>query len=332
MINKMKYLVTILICLLLVDCGTFSPKPRTPTPVDHLGRLKDKAALYTELMETNGHRDAHGFIGTKHCDATLFSGLLSAALRDVDLTVARNGKQWFRRPNQDCGSAWENSRSTISRDMMLGVFYHMWYTRDLDSAVALMDQLKSNAYFLEGQGTPGELFMIPTFMNTLAELILGLDGPRYSLELNLPAIFGKDTGYVAHLTVWHILLRGNILNKIHALDMDVLEFHALRSPLNPLFQAAYHKYLDGNMTYVVQLLLNSSEWPHDRLPTTKGHCDDWPISRDHTPGDWGPCRLDNPVEHSGAELVVLYHLLLKDQTIKEVRDGRHGPREAGSAP
>lgn len=294
----------ILLCALLVNSCGRSHKPKGPTVSE---RLTNKSALYLSQMA----RDEHGFIMTEHCDATLFSGLLGAATKDVSLTAAASEdlKQWYRRPGKDCSPSLGNSRSTVSRDMILGAMWWMWRTKNLTAATKLLDDLKGRAYYLRGDGTPGELLMTPAMMNTLAHIVLRLGGERYSLELNLPVLFGKDTGYIAHLTVWHILLRGELNKEITGGQFDILSYHAHRNPRNPLYQAAYHKYSDGIQTEALGLLLDTSEWPDSRLPTTQDHCEPWPVMRDYTPKDWGPCVPFR--EHTGAELVVIYHLILK---------------------
>jgi hypothetical protein len=306
------YKLFLIFLIFLTSCGTVFKKKETTSPTSQLILLENKSALYVDLIQDEGHQDAQGFIMTSHCDATLFSGLFAAARPDLLINIraaaSADLSQWFRRPGQDCGSAFGNSRSTISRDMMLGVFWYIWKAKDLEAAEILMEQLRTNFYQLEGQGTAGELLMTPALINTLAQLILALGGKRYSIELMFPAVFGKGVGYVSHLTAWHILLRGDMLGHITEAELDILEFHKNRNPLNPLFQAAYHKYVDGNQDKAIKLLLNSSEWPSNKLPTTEEHCSDWPIQRD-AGDDWEPC---NPVNtHTGAELVILYELLIK---------------------
>jgi hypothetical protein len=290
----------------LVGCG--STKPKKPQPIKP--ELSAKAELYEQLVKL--HQDPFGFIMTDQCDSTLFSGLLSAAM-PVEILAAQSAPGvWHRRPGHDCGPSFGNSRSSISRDMMVGVFYYLWYNDDLKSATELMEDLKSNDYKLRGEGTVGELLMTPAMMNTLAELIKKMGGKSYERELLMPAVFGKEDGFVAHLTVWHILLRGQILGAITDLDKDILSHHRHRQPKNPFFLAAYHKYTDGNFDEPVTLLMDDSEWPNDRLPTQKEHCSNWPIERDYTEKDWGPCNEGSPKVHSGAELILIYKIIMRN--------------------
>lgn len=316
-----KTLLTLL--LIFLGCGSdpWTDASKPSRPGYSVDRLVSKVELYTELLQPK--RDKHGFILTDKCDATLFSGLLGAALPGtVDILAAKNGKYWFRRPGQDCGPDFQNSRSTISRDMMLGVMWHFWKNKQLDEAVELMRVLKGNAFMLPGQGTVGELGFNASMLNTLALIIQNLNGPEFAFELILPAYFSEGEGYVSHLTAWHILLRGDIKGKISNREMNILYRLMKREPQNPLYAAGFYKYLDKGMQPVVKLLLESPHWPSDRLPTTTEHCAEWPIQRDKGK-DWNPCPKKDE-EHTGAELLLIYHLLLKEDA-----DDANGPQRAG---
>jgi len=299
----------ILILVLSFSCGRASMRPAAVMDPRE-AELAEKAKLYAELTES--FRDGSGFIDTEHCDSLLFSGLLGAALPGtVDILAARDDtKAWHRRPAHDCSPSIGNSRSTISRDMVLGLFWHIWKNKQLVVAQELMDDLRRNAYKLRGQGTLGELLMNPSMMSTLAHIILKLGGPRYPVELALPVVFGKSTGFIAHLTVWHILLRAELLKEIDSDELDILRYHAQRNPQNPLYSAAYHKWLDGDMGNSVELLLTPSEWPSERLPSTAEHCAPWVIQRDFTEKDWGPCLPQET--HTGAPLIIIYNLIIKN--------------------
>ncbi len=298
-----------LLIFLLVGCGTFQPKPTVPS--DKLRELAIKSNRYADLISS--HQDSNGFIMTEHCDATLFSGLLSAALpaSKIDIRAAANDEldQWYRRPDKDCGPAFGNSRSTISRDMILGILWYMLKNKDVEAAEKLMSQLYNNSWLLKGDGSIGELLVNPSLIGTLANIIKKIGGTSYPEQLLLPASFNKTEGFVAHLTVWHILLRGELFKEIPESHLDILKYHRDRNPRNPLFQAAYHKYTDGNQEVAIDLLLDNNEWPSHSLPTSREHCSDWPIQRDYTEKDWGSC--EPVVEHTGAELILIYQLIIK---------------------
>lgn len=304
----MNKFILLLLLLLLSDCGRHKTSSHEAfTAAD----LQSKSELYLKLVSS--HQDEHGFIMTDTCDSTFFSGLLAAAAPQlkIDISAAQNEQgSWFRRPTHDCGPSMKNSRSTVSRDMMLGVMWYMWRNHELQAAETLFNQLRQNNYILIGEGTAGELTFIPSYMNTLSQIIYRLGGARHEVELALPAIISEgDLGFEAHLTVWHILLRGELLGSIPTYNFNILQKYVELNPENPLFQAAYHKYLDGNYSSVLQLLMNSNEWPADKLPTSHNHCDSFPVQREYSDKNWGSCNPE--IEHSGAEVPIIYYLILQ---------------------
>lgn len=300
-----KSLFFLLICV--IGCGRNENIPFSDSaPI--LPELEAKVELYQSLLPE--HQDENGFILTDTCDSLLFSGLLSAVV-PVDIMVARDSEgRWHRRPDMDCSKANGTSRSTISKDMIVGLLYYFWYNKDLANATRFMEDLRNNNYVLRGEGTLGELLVPGHTIRTLAEIIKKLGGRKYLVELNIPLGFSSSGSYIAHLNVWHILLRGEVNGYINNDEFAILRQHAERQPHNPLFSAAYHKYLDHNYTDSVNLLLNGQFYPNDRLPTSADHCDEWPIQRDYSEKDYLPCKQDSPVEHSGAELILIYRLVI----------------------
>lgn len=301
----MRYL---LLTLLILGCGAHKALAPSNIPTS----LEDKATLYVQLLKESNLQDQYGFILTNTCDSLLFSGLLGAALPgEVKIDAAEQNGQWFRRPAQDCQPSAGNSHSTISRDMITGLMWHMWRNRQLDMANELMQTLQKNSYVLLGEGTPGDLVMTTTLIQTLAEMIFKLGGPNYVAERNLPAIFSpEDIGFVAHLAMWHILLRGEVFGSISSLEQLVIQTQVKRQPTNPLFVAASHRYSDGDFTEVNTLLMNASQWPSSRLPSNAEHCDVWPIQRDSSDKGWQPCSPSSEL-HTGAELPAIFYLIVK---------------------
>lgn len=301
-----KYLLTLLV--LINGCGMQHSSKRVVNPVTF-----GKSDLYVNKLQEANKQDESGFILSDKCDSLLFTGLLSAARPDLNIKI-REAQDvegaWHRRPAHDCGPEFGNSRSTISRDMLLGLYWHIWKHKDVLLAKELMDDLKANLYFLEGDGTPGELFVTPALMNTLAQMIKAMDGSEYTAELLFPVTYSEDTGFIAHLAAWHIALRGDILGYITDSELEIITSHKNRQPLNPLFQAIYSRYTDGNQEKATALLSEENEWPSDRLPNTINHCDEFVIQRDFSDKDWGPCEPMH--EHTGAALVVVYELLIKE--------------------
>lgn len=277
-----------------------------------LQQLEEKAQRYQEWIPASA---VNGFILTDACDSLLFSGLYGAAVDSVDLTAAETTTAgtvvWHRNPEMDCSPAAGTSRSTISRDQIIGVLWWAWRHHRGDVVQSLQDDLLKTSFLLRGQGTPGELLVTPALANTIATMVRRLGGHSESVWEALPAVFQVQDGFADHLTAWHILLRGEMLGGITVLDKQVLRSLAAREQDNPLYQAAYAKYSDGDQHRALELLLSSPHWPNNRLPTTLEHCAEWPVQRDASAGtDWLPCSPLLVQQHTGAELVAIARLIL----------------------
>jgi hypothetical protein len=301
----------LLLILSLLTCGRAGNKPHTTTA--DLTRLQAKSDTYQSLIAH--HRDSEGFILTEECDSLLFTGLYGAGIGNVNITAARDGVgQWYRRPGQDCGPKWGNSRSTISRDMFIGLYWYVWRSKDLKTARELLEYATSHSFTMgsiPSEGTVGELLLNSSMIATLAELVFRLGGENHYILREYPAIFSPGaTGFVAHLQVWHILLRGELLGEIPDSYYSILKSQAERQPNNPLYLAAYSKYKDGNQAQAISLLLDSPVWPADRLPSSYEICAEWVVQRDFSTKDWAPCPERNE-SYLGAELVAITELIIK---------------------
>lgn len=178
----------------------------------------------------------------------------------------------------------------------------------MDVLERLMESIRGNNYQLVGEGTIGELLLLPAHINTLAEMIHALgSGMDVSAERNLRALsyFGSGaTGFERHIQIWHILLRGEVLGGLSSNELDRIVEHAHAQQLNPLHAAAYGRWVDGDLTRSIGLL--HEQYPVDRLPTSADYCPDWPMQRD----DVVTCEEEGRV-HTGLDLVVLYRLVLQ---------------------
>lgn len=305
----MTRVLTLFLILLNLSCLRLL-KPKS-SGHDDLAPLAQKAEIYLDLVKDK--QDQYGFIMTDKCDSLLFTGLLSAARPELGIDIhaaqAADGS-WHRRPSQDCGPRWGNSRSTVSRDMVIGLMWHLWEHKDLETAHELFLDLKQNLFRLRGDGTTGELQLTPAMITTLAHIVKALGGPRYELELALPPVFiSAPRGFVRHLSTWLILLHAEAKGGLSRGQLAILSAYAQDEPDNPLFLAAYHKYKTGNQRHAAALLMDEAHWPAQSLPTTDNHCAEWPIQRDTASDNWQPC---SPLhEHTGAELNIIYKLIMR---------------------
>lgn len=319
----MEFAIFLRFCLLsflwLTGCGVPNYKrdsvPSAATP-ESVQKLADKSANYEQLAPFDSESGfvTHGDL----CDSLFFTGLVAAALpeRAIDLTQARESSaevRWFRDAQHTCGPANGTSRSTISRDQVLGLMWWAWRAKQLEPVESLLEDLRHNGYFLRGEGTPGELFTGP-ILHTLALEVEALGGTSPTVvERTASSGYSTTFGFVSHLTAWQLALDAEIAGTASDGQLDTALELAQREPKNPLFTLVYQRLrqlrgLDFSVAAGVNLLLDSTEWPSARLPSSNEHCAEWPIQRAYQESDWGSCDLG--VVHSGLELVVLYRLLI----------------------
>jgi hypothetical protein len=311
----MKLILLVLGVLGVLSCGS-NVTPSTPTETS-LDRLEDKYLLYKDLV--SNHQDSYGFIYTEHCDATLFSGLLSI-VKEVELEAAKDSKgQWFRRPTSytpcftEGVTGRQESASTISRDMFLGIYFYIWRHKRLDLAEEILKYGIENDWVM-GQGEFSRTFFSPNMRATLAEIIFQLGGPNHLVYRSLPVSFSENEGFGAHLTMLHIMLRGELLGSLTSSQFEIVRYNYTRtSGKNAFYSYIYHKYSSGDFTEVIEVLMDSSIFPSDRLPSTSDFCADWKWQRDPGTMHWQPCDKYHPVhEWSGADFLFVAKLVLEN--------------------
>lgn len=272
----------------------------------------NKSTLYKALLRNS--QDHNGFVFTHECDSLLFSGLLGCVPNThVDLEAARDvDNSWHRRPlvYEDCYPS--HSKSSISRDMLLGVLYYSVFNSRTDLLVDTL-QYAINHKLIMGKAIDlkmlfGRCFMTPGLLGTFAHAAHATGGKKHQLLQLIPLIESKKvTGFQAHLSVLHILMRNALTGKKD--NQDILHFHANRQQHNPLFQfAAGHKHL-------ANMLLNREHlWPSDRQPTRQDRSSEWLTQRDFGK-DWMPHPTSDD-KISTAEYVFLNWLFNEQDLIK----------------
>ena len=264
----------------------------------------NKTELYKTLIKS--HQDKNGFIETDHCDSLLFSGLLSCVGGiEIKLEAARDSSgQWYRRPQQNCFP--HGSKSTISRDMLLGLLWGAYFNKRLDIIEQVIKYATDHALMM-GDAVNlkvkfGRCLMTPSLLGLYAEASYALGGPNRFLLRKIPASLSTNmTGFQAHLTVLNALLRKEITGteKYNKL----LNIYANKNKFNPLFQ-----YAADNLIMARDILDNESLWPKDRLPTRLDRKSSWVLERDN-PADWQPAITDTHKEHTGGDYLFVDWLL-----------------------
>lgn len=282
-------------------------------------KLEEKYDRYKEMIK--GHQDEHGFIITERCDSLLFSSLLSCSLNNVNIKAARDSQGWWHRRPLSYPNCFPNSSaSSISRDMITGLIWYLYFNKDLTAAEETLELYKKHS-FVMGQGDPSRLILMPGLEATIASIIYKLGGKSRWFTRHQRQTYPKNlTGYEVHLLVLHALLISRLSGHIRSNVLDSFKAYAEKNPCNALHQFAYSLYIDGNMNMVTELLLNEGWWPTDRLPTNRDRDSEWLTSRDCDYG-YSPSPNPSPIkEFTGGDFIFVAWLVLeslKSSTIGE---------------
>ena len=281
-----------------------------------LALISSKFSLY--LRSQAQVQDRHGFVMTGECDSLLFTCLIAAATRDpINVKAARNERgQWFRRPLDLPPCYPEHTKSTISRDMFMGLFWYLWRLKDLKTAEELFDYgIKHN--WIMGSGDAARIYMTPALQATLAEIIYRLGGVDHKVYRAMPQLWSKGLeDFQLHLALLHIELRGQLLGSISNKMLDVISDATRREPRNVLVRVLYSKYVTGDCGEVAWLLLNEAWWPSSRLPRSSDRRTDWLNQRAYLRDsklnrDWLPSN-ERPVKiHTGGDFLFVAAILLE---------------------
>jgi hypothetical protein len=277
----------------MLACGDDLDTPPVDSKPTDISLLQSKYDLYLSLQTDSMRND---------CDGLLFRSL-TAVGGNTHINIMdhfRDGK-WNRSPDNVC-----TTTSTISRDMMMGLIWWMYTTKNLTEAIALRNYAQEH-YLKMGEGD-SRVLMSPALYSTLLMVIERLEGKL--VTSNLPMVWDKTlVGYKAHLTILHILLRAELSGYVDDIELDVIMTYANREPKNALFTFAYAKYVDGNYERSIKTLMDESLFPKDRLPACRDREDKWIFEREYsTIKDWIPGDCSNI--HSGGEFLFVTSLIL----------------------
>ena len=282
-------LLTIL-ALLVPGCGS---SPRTPArPSQYLDpALAERYDLYHSLAP-------RGWAVEGSCDALLFVSLGEPGpLEEASPSPGR----WLRRPTiAGCSS-------DISRDMFMGLFLYIWKFQRLDLALDIWDYGRAHNWKMgrETKDVENRTILLPSTIGLLASLIYSLGGPDYP-ERHIPAVWNVEPGYVSHLTLLHIMLRGRIHGGLTEQELDTLRAIRRHMSLNPLVHALIHRYTDGDQSEATRLLLEI--WPADRLPTKADWSEPWRLQRSDGDTGFGPGSGDHV--HPGGDFLLAAAIVL----------------------
>jgi len=267
--------------------------------VNHVdGDLLLKKEVYCTLGEDI--RTEKGYFGDK-CDALLFTALHDVSCGTIDLSNFHDAEgKFYRSPSHDCFP--DESKSSISRDMLLGAMIAAHIAKDKSAIDAMIKYGESHNWIMGDYANEDGLsrvVMSPQLISILYDIQKGASAKLQSSD----DVFVLNKGFEAHLDVLRILLKGNLYGEISAIDLSILKAQSERVPSNALFQAAYHKYLGDNQTVAIALLKSAEYHPENALPTTENRCSGYIYQRDFG-DDWKPCAGNRT--HDGTDFLITY--------------------------
>lgn len=319
-INSKYYIITLL-TFITVSCGYFwKQAPEPAKPLNSTEMLQNKHDRYYELLST--HRDSDGWVDSKNCDTLLWNGLLGATVfQDTNIDVAQSKPgQWERRPFEAHGTCYpKESRSSISRDMLLGMFWHAWTNQRADLIEDTWKFGEENNWIMgKGRFEGLDTVMNPNMWSLIAQMRYEFTGIDHEFRKIPVTISASCENFACHLGALQMLLDTKINGKTSKANISAMIEIAERNPKNPLFQYIKHKFTDGDYSKVVKMLLESSFYPADKLPSDLEVCEMWPMQREDDDPGLKPCPEGKINEHTGGDFLFLSYLLLG-----ELNEGRH---------
>jgi hypothetical protein len=286
-----------LIALLLFSCSKKTNKPKDTIPIEKskLELLSEKVALYKSLQSSALDQDGWPTI-VSPCDATGFLALCKTAggCEKAEYFAAEEAPgKWQRNQYKNCVETGK-SKTSISKDMLMMGFIYGLFGMDREVAKGYFLRLeaygKANDWIMgypsETLEQLGRVYMTPGMTLTLYDIIESITGTH--VERQSPGYGRVPGGYQAHLRVLDIIIKGRLKGGIDIVQMaDINELHD-RDPRNALYQAVFHRYRDGEMSEVADILLDEKLFPNDRLPTSNDRCAHYLWERDQGK-DWEPC-------------------------------------------
>jgi hypothetical protein len=261
----------LLIILTLTGCSYLQKHEAKDDSAVDLTALKAK--YETVYSEVESELDpATGWPSVHDCDGLLWSGIACSVGMPTRIELSEYSPgEIHRRPAPACWNDTDGdvgSKSTISKDMLLGYSMCLWQRKDLSAFQRLADYGEKNEWIM---GKPNSLvsrvLMSPNLIGILGRSIYTLSGgkdDRYYRRTGY--LFPKvEADYERHLQVQGILLQDEIdsqynLTAINGEMLDRLLENADKEPNDPLFAAALGKFT-GDQSKALELLLAETVCP-----------------------------------------------------------------------
>ncbi len=253
--------------------------------------LAAKRELYASLYQKS--LDRYSFVDG--CDGLLFTSLLVASGLNHNLSLAESSQQpgrWYRSADHNCYPSGK-SRSSISRDMLLGLSLALWQTSDGPAVSRVLDfSLKNKGVLgdaIDGQELAGAATMSPSLLSLYSEMDFRLNGINSQNRGYFPELGKTFLGFEANLLALRLILKSSLYGGLLKTDFNLIAGLVKAQPRNALFQVIFHAMGDGNGDAVADILLDETLFPAKTLPDTSLRCEPYLWQRDQFSSDWRAC-------------------------------------------
>jgi hypothetical protein len=190
--------------------------------------------------------------------------------------------------------------------MFLGLFVWLYVNKRIDLIEQIIMYGQSNRDWLGlwvmGEGDRARTVFRPNMQSTAYELLFRLSGQDHPKRA-IPQIWALVDGYAAHLQAVHIYLRRMLIGRDQGNTPVFVNHYRKTYPRNALFQI-----VAGRTGAAIDILLDESLFPSDRLPESKDRCTEYLWQRD--PGaDWEPCPEERKV-HAPVDFLFVAAIIL----------------------
>jgi len=249
-----KHLVASAMFIAFSGCQYVTKHEGKQTSTDlELSQLREKYDTIYSEVEASLDPDT-GWPSNADCDGLLWSSLAGALGFPVDISLAEYSPgEMHRRPFKACWTESEGdvgSKSTISRDMLVGYMSYLWARKDLAALQRLADYGEKSDWIM---GQPSHLVSrvlltgngIGIVGRAIYELSSGSDDRYYRRTGYLFPSVTQD--FERHIQTQGILLQDSVddsynLTRINSEMLDRLIENVAAFPLDPLFSAALGRF------------------------------------------------------------------------------------------
>jgi len=256
----------LVLILLVSSCGVLTKHEEKKT-INDFDRVREKRDLYVSLIS-----DPYELVA--RCDALTFVGLYDAATTSVDIykheysydhvKTYRTG-QW-NRDVELCyekdlnGDGYNDSRSAISTEGVLGAMHAMLSRNDKDGMRRLVEYAEANDWVF-GAG-PREY----TYLPGLKPLLKDIFDDKLTLKDHASDTLPFLESYKGNVLGDYLALKGRAYGYVRGAELELLDKLIDEAPLNPIYHALKHRFTDGDQQTAISILDEEEFFPSDKLP------------------------------------------------------------------